>query len=261
MFFVISQDLQIFPGLCPSYLFDVKPQPPLDVEPLSATAQDGQVVPIWRMKAARDQPRAVALVFHGNAENLGNFVEVQRWLRSQGITSYAVEYRGFNGRSSGWPSEQGFYLDAQAAMGIVKDTENVDRSQILILGSSIGTGTATYIAQREKVGTLVLLAPYVSITELVSEMPILGYLTPFLKYHFPTASYLEQLENTCVVAAHGKADATIPFHHTERLKERYRGDSEFIIISSEAAGHNNLLTILQHQVAAAIGDCLTQSGP
>ena len=256
-FFVAAQDFLIFPGLYSSYLFGRTNQAPSDVEPLTTTSEDGHTVPVWRMRAAENPRKAVALLFHGNAEHLQSFVHMQRWLRSLGITSYAAEYRGYNGRESGWPSESGFYLDGDAAFQLLQREEGVSPSQVLVLGSSIGTGTAAHVAQKHQVGTLVLLSPYSSLTELASELPLFGLLTPFLRYHFPTNDYVSRLTDTCVVLAHGKRDGTIPFHHSEQLKTAYRGTNRFTLIASDDAGHNDLMLRASREVATGVEACLS----
>ena len=257
-FFVVTQDFHIFPGLYSSLFFGYTSTPPKGVEALTTTAADGQRVNIWRMRVNRESQKAVALLFHGNAEHLDHFVQVQQWLKSIGITSYSVEYRGYNGRNSGWPSEDGFYSDAEAALKLLQHEESIDSHDVIILGSSIGTGTAAFIAQKYNTGTLVLLSPYSSLRDVVAETPFLGYLASFLKYNFPCSDYIRNLTHTCVVAAHGKIDSTIPFEHSERLRSIYHGDATFTLIESEDAGHNDLLAHAHEEISRAIQTCIEQ---
>lgn len=258
-FFVITQDFHIFPGLYSSLIFGRTSTPSQEIEALTTRADDGQSVSVWRMQAKTGDPRVVALIFHGNAEYLDSFVTVQSWLRSLNITSYSVEYRGYNGRDSGWPSENGFYLDGEAALKLLLQTEAIEPQQVLVLGSSIGTGPAAYIAQKYQTGTLVLLSPYSTLVELVAENPLLGYLTPFLKYRFPNSEYIRNLNKTCVVVAHGEKDFTIPLQHSVQLKNLYRGSSTFTLLTSASAGHNGLLAQVHAQLALAIQACLTRT--
>jgi uncharacterized protein len=253
-FFVITQDFHIFPGLYRSMLLNYRNTPPRGIEVFTAVAKDGHAVEVWRLRA-EGAPKRAALLFHGNAEHLTRFVQVQRWLASLGITTYSVEYRGYGGRASGWPSENGFYLDADAAAELLQKEEAIDPKEMIIFGSSIGTGTAAYAAQKYNAGTLVLLSPYSSLTELVQEVPFFGGLARFVKYRFPTGEYLKNLDDTCVVAAHGKKDSTIPFHHSERLKESYGGNSTFTLIESEEAGHNDLLVQTLDRIAREMEAC------
>lgn len=259
LFFVVTQDFHIFPGLYTSLLFGAGVAPP-GVEVLRTVAADGKAVTVWRVKADKPSNLPPALLFHGNAENLAQFMHMQTWLKSLGVTSYAVEYRGYGGWASGWPSEGGFYSDAEAAFKLLKQQEGKESKDIMVLGSSIGTGTAAYVAQKYNVGTLVLLSPYSSLSDVVSETPFFGYLARFLKYRFPTIEYIRNLSDTCVIAAHGRQDGTIPFHHSEILKDSYRGKRTFSLIASDQAGHNDILRYTRDQVAASIVRCLKQGG-
>jgi hypothetical protein len=254
-FFVAIQDFLVFPGLYSSLVFGGS-APVAGVDVLQAVAADGTNVTVWRVRSDEKTELPPALVFHGNAENLGRFLQMQKWLASLGITSYAVEYRGYAGLSSGWPSEEGFYLDGEAAFKLLQAEEHVEANKVIVLGSSIGTGTAAYVAERYKAGTLVLLSPYSSLTEVASETPFLGYLVRFLKYRFPTSDLIKRMSDTCVVAAHGKQDSTIPFHHSEALKGSYAGTKQFTLIASEQAGHNDVMRYLHQEVANAIVRCV-----
>lgn len=255
-FFVATQDFQVFPGVLASIL-GRPPAAPKDVEEILLTTKDAQHIVMWRAKVKDSKRNQVALLFHGNAETLENFVQIQRWFRSLGFTSYAVEYRGY-GRSSGWPSERGIYLDAQAAIEEVIQREHVSTNDIIVLGNSIGSGPAAFVANEYKVGTLVLIAPYTSLNDVVREMPFFGYLSPFLWTSFPTKRFVQGLSNTCVVAAHGKHDSTIPYHHSLELKNSYQGSRGYALLSSEGAGHNDIFGSEHQEIARAIDNCLKE---
>jgi alpha-beta hydrolase superfamily lysophospholipase len=251
---VLTQDLQIFPGLVRSLSSDSPAIPPIGIDPLTTAARDGTPVTVWRLRATGQTKRA-ALLFHGNGDNLTTFLPVQEWLAANGITSYSVEFRGFNGRGSGWPSESGLYDDAEAAFDLMLREEGITAAEALVLGRSIGTGIAAHVAATFQPKALILLSPYSQLTDLVSEMPVMGYLTPFLWYHFPTVDNIRKLKDTCVVAAHGKRDTIIPFMHSTRLREVYRGLGGFTLLDSEEAGHNDLLVHIRSRIPPTLAAC------
>ena len=80
--------------------------------------------------------------FHGNAGNIG-----QRLIQAIYFYNYCecnvllVEYRGF-GLSEGAPSENGFYLDAEAALDYIFSRNDVDKNKIMLFGQSIGGAVA-----------------------------------------------------------------------------------------------------------------------
>lgn len=96
--------------------------------------------------------------FHGNAGNIGgrlqntygiyhnlqcNILLVGEWNRLQCLWpifycfSLVLEYRGY-GLSSGSPSEKGIYIDARAAIDYLFTRHDVDHSQIVLFGRSLG---------------------------------------------------------------------------------------------------------------------------
>lgn len=184
LFFVLTQELQIFPGLLHSLTLQGDALPPEGVDALTAISKDGSPVTVWRMRGVGGTKR-VALIFHGNADRLPSFVRVQQWLAESGITSYSVEYRGYRGLDSGWPSEHGLYEDGAAAFELMRREEGIDSDEAIVLGSSIGTGIASHVAATFHPKALVLLSPYTSLNDLVREMPLFGYLSPFFGIAFP----------------------------------------------------------------------------
>lgn len=254
-FLVLTQDFQVFPLLVTRISGRVIGPPPKDIEALRPISEDGSSVLVWRLRAPGGRPR-VALLFHGNGESVASFQGVQRWLASQGITSYSMEFRGYNGSASGWPSERGLYDDARAAFELMLREEGIEAKDAMVLGSSLGTGIASHIAARYEPGTLVLFSPYTSLPDVVASRGFIGYLAPFLWYEFPSLRNIASLRTTCVVSAHGRRDTIIPFQHSERLKAGYTGSGTFTLLESPQAGHNDIIGAVQHLIPGALQECL-----
>jgi len=249
-FFVLTQDFQIFPGV------GISPTtPPEDVTEFTVTTSDGEKITAWRVTAAAPAQPKVALLFHGNAQSLTSFVNVQRWFAQHGFTNYAVSYRGY-GKSTGFPSEEGIYRDGEAVMELLLTNERLMPNDVVVFGNSIGTGPAAYIAARFNTNSLILIAPYADLPTLVSELPFFWVLSPFLRYHFPVREYVGQLVDTCVIAAHGERDTTIPFHHATTVRAAYSGSKTFSLIAARHAGHNDILSHTHAEVMQKLRTCL-----
>lgn len=257
LFFVLTQELQIFPGLLHALTVQGDAPLPQGVDALTTTSKDGTSVAVWRMRGVGTTKR-VALLFHGNADRLHSFIRVQRWLAESGITSYSVEYRGYRGLRSGWPSERGLYEDGEAAFELMRREEGIASDEAIVLGSSIGTGIASHVAATFHPKALVLLSPYTSLKDLVREMPFFGYLSPFLWYRFPTLENIGALRQSCVIAAHGHRDTVISFQHSLRLRGAYQGASTFTLLESADAGHNDILLYTKDQIPTALSECFSR---
>jgi pimeloyl-ACP methyl ester carboxylesterase len=111
-------------------------------------------VKVWTLNPGR---REAVLYFGGNAENVADNIDDFRSIFA-GRTVYLVNYRGYGG-SSGTPSEEGLYSDALLAY----DYFAKKHTDVSVMGRSVGTGVATYVASRRTVKKLVLVTPFDSL--------------------------------------------------------------------------------------------------
>src|SRR5215510_6781205 len=81
--------------------------------PLLIRTSDDQQIAAWQLEP--DRPKADIVYFHGNGGNLSLWMPVFAALHELGYRVLAIDYRGY-GRSSGTPSEEGIYRDAEAAV-------------------------------------------------------------------------------------------------------------------------------------------------
>ena len=89
--------------------------------------------------------------------------------------------------------------------------------QIIVFGRSIGTGPASYLAEKYKPRAAVLLSPYISIREVAKEK--VGWLlSNVVAEHF---NIKDMMKNTLcpVLFIHGEDDSMIPPKHSQNLYE------------------------------------------
>jgi pimeloyl-ACP methyl ester carboxylesterase len=250
---VLTQPFQVFPGVL-AHWGGPRPEPPPWAEQSFIVTADGKSLEAWRVTPSERHFRQVAIVFHGNGDVLARAVRYQAWLREQGFLSYGFDYRGY-GNSSGFPSEGGLYLDAEAVYQHVITREGLRPQDIMAFGISLGSGPAAYIASRHPIGTLALLSPYTSIPNVVRGMGLVGILAPFVWYSFPVENFIKELRDTCVVLAHGKRDTVIPWTHSQILQTKYVGASRVALLANDEGGHNDVLDRDGQRLAHALSDC------
>ncbi|PYK59417.1 MAG: alpha/beta hydrolase [Verrucomicrobia bacterium] len=176
---------------------------------------DGLKLNGWFFPADKDSSRQhlVYLLCHGNAGNISHRLEHVAALLETGASVFIFDYRGY-GRSEGRPSEEGTYLDGQAAHQWVRQ-RGFAAANIIVLGESLGGGIASELALREPSGGLILQSTYTSVTDLGAELfpwlPVrwLG----IIKYD--THSKLPRIK-VPVLVMHSRADGLIGFHHAEK---------------------------------------------
>ena len=162
-----------------------------------------------------DQPddRGVVLYFHGNVGDNNRGRYQLRNVLDLPYDVVSVDYRGF-GKSTGAPaSDQQLLGDVQAVYDRVRAVYPED--QIHLLGYSLGTGLAAYLAAENSPAHLTLVAPYTSLDDMKDE--VFWWLPDgLLKYHLDTESRIADID--CPIDIyHGTADRLIPFRMAETL--------------------------------------------
>ena len=123
----------------------------LPFESVFISAQDNVKINVVFIK---QQPEnvfctAINLIYlHGNAGNIGHRLNnIHEIYNKIGCNILVVEYRGY-GRSQGYPSEKGLYLDAQAALSYLLHHPGIDHHKIFLFGRSLGAAVAIELAHR-----------------------------------------------------------------------------------------------------------------
>lgn len=184
-------------------------------EDIYFTTSDGKKLNGWFFPADTNAPHSqlAVLVCHGNGGNISHRLDLSRVLLGCGLNVFVFDYRGY-GKSEGRPSEEGTYLDAQAAYEWLRQ-KGFSGSNVLSYGESLGGGVASELAVRERVGGLILQSTFTSIPDVGAE------LFPWLPVrwlagiHYNTLSKLPRL-HVPVLILHSRSDEMIGFVHSQR---------------------------------------------
>jgi hypothetical protein len=125
--------------------------------PAIAIPEDGSTLRGWLVNPGH--PSAV-IYFGGKGERVERDVDFFRQTLPE-CSVYLVPYRGY-GPNAGKPTEVGLYADALAEYAFV----HARHAHVSVIGRSLGTGVATYVASRRNVDKLVLVTPYDSILNI-----------------------------------------------------------------------------------------------
>jgi hypothetical protein len=154
---------------------------------------------------------------HGNATDCEHVQAKCRALAGQlGVNVVSWEYPGYGCRAGETPTAERMRQDAVAVYDHLVDHLGLLPQHILVLGHSIGSGPAVYLAaSRPSLGGLILISPYTSIAAIVAHK--LGWPWAYvLPPIFDNARHAAQV--SCpVLLLHGGADTLIPSHHSETL--------------------------------------------
>lgn len=205
------------------------PQPrTLETTTIALPIKEARVLVSTRPK---DGPHAL-IYFGGNAEDASIFMpSLSAAFPDSAI--YLLHYRGYGG-SSGKPSERALFADALMLFDEVRHTH----AHVEILGRSLGSGIAVYVASQRPVARLVLVTPYDSVEELASRQFPFVPVKWILLDKFESWRYAPRVTAPTLILA-AEQDTIIPRANTELLRTRFRiGIVSFKAIPD--TGHNTI---------------------
>lgn len=228
--YVLQRDLMYFPT-------QNNPQPEqvglsgVTVERLPT--EDGEMLIVWHAPAVQGAP--TVLFAHGNGGEIADRANRFRAYQAAGFGVIFVSWRGYGG-STGSPSEQGLLIDARTAYQWLVSND-VDPSQIVIVGESLGTGAAVRLAAEYPVGALILGAPY----SATSDVAALQY--PWLPVRALMKDQFRSIDHIAAVTAptlvmHGTEDVVIPYDLGRKLFDEIEAPKTFE--TYEGQGHEML---------------------
>jgi len=206
----------------------------LEFEDVYFLSSDGIKLNGWYIPTS--ESRTTVLFCHGNAGNIGHRVEIIDMLCKLGLDIFIYDYRGY-GRSQGSPSEEGLYLDAQAACKYLIDKRNLNEGSIVVYGKSIGANVAIELCSKVRPAALISDSAFTSALEMGKK------LFPFLPIKwFITVKYdaLSKIKDITIpkLIIHSKDDEIIPFQHGRKLFEAALEPKEFYRMQG---GHNEAI--------------------
>lgn len=178
-----------------------------------------------------DSSKGLIFYLHGNAGSLDGWGDVAKTYTDLGYDVFIPDYRGY-GKSSGTiSSQQQFYEDVQLAYREMK--QRYDERDIVVLGYSIGTGTAARTAASNHPRLLLLQAPYYSLTDMMHHR--FPFIPAFiLKYTFETNKFMQACTMP-VVIFHGDQDEVIYYNSSVKLQQLFKKGDTLITLAGQ--GH------------------------
>jgi uncharacterized protein len=197
---------------------------------VTLSMHDGTRLRGWWLRPNRATPNAApALVYFG-----GRSEEVS-WISGRlgalhGVHSLFVNYRGYGG-SQGRPSERALLADALALYDWISSQSAVDARRVGLIGRSLGSGIAAYVASERPAAAVVLITPYDSIVEIARRRFPHCATQLLLKHRFDALRFAQRACAPALVLL-AECDTVIPTHHALHLIEAWRGKKEVLVIQN-----------------------------
>jgi fermentation-respiration switch protein FrsA (DUF1100 family) len=212
-----------------------------DAEEIVLPTADGHRLHGWFVRNGDGKADAPALIyFGGNAEEVSGFALEANEL--PGVSFALFNYRGY-GRSEGDPSEQALFSDSLAIYDAVAARHGVDRNRIVVMGRSLGSGVATYLASQRQVAAVVLVTPYDSVAAIARAQYPFVLVDVLLRHPFDSLSRAKTIDVPMLALIAG-TDSVVPPAHARTLAKAWRGPVTSVVF--ERAGHNNISSDMRY---------------
>jgi fermentation-respiration switch protein FrsA (DUF1100 family) len=139
-------------------------------------------------------------------------------LHRTGANLMLVDYRGYGSSTPIRPNEKTINEDAQAAFDYLLRERKTPCDKVFVLGRSIGSGPATYLAaNNRRLGGLILESPFSSIDDAAAGFWYLRVypVALMLRTHFDNVTKIESV-GTPVLIVSGTADMLTPTWMAEK---------------------------------------------
>ena len=187
----------------------------------------------WLIPAST--PTYLLLFCHGNAGNISHRLDNIRLLHQKGINVFIFDYRGY-GRSEGRISEQGFYLDSEAAHQEARKWTEQYEAKLVIFGRSLGGIAATHLGATRACNGIILESTFTNMGAMARAHYPLPFTERLLKHRLNAVGEIAQIRAP-ILFFHGDKDRIVPIQLGRTLYEAAPNPKEFVTLTG--AGHND----------------------
>lgn len=228
-FFYLEQKSLFYPY---KFIHELPKRLGIAYEEVNFKTTDNEIINGWFIPAK--DAKITILYCHGNAGNISHRLHRIEFFHNMGVNFFLFDYRGY-GKSSGRPSEQGLYKDAQAAYDYLASRSDVDKNKIVVCGKSLGGAVAIDLSLKRKPKALILESSFVSTVLQAKQMYPFLPIDILITQKFDTLSRIKKLTVPKIIL-HGNKDRVIPFNQGEIL---FKQASEPKVFVSFNGGHND----------------------
>ena len=221
---------------------------------------NGKLLDGW-LKYNTKNPQAPLLIFFGgNMQNSSNtcinFLNSNTYQYFENYNVLMVDYPGY-GLSDGKPSDKTMFSSALKVYDYACNLDCVDKDNIVVLGYSIGTGVATYVASQRNVNGLILIAPYDRALSLYNDTFNIFYgpLKLLARYKFDSISYAQNVSVSPLIIT-SYDDEVIDYKLSLNLAKYFNDVDETLVLNSNVK-HNDYF--LQEDVLRRVYEYLQKN--
>ena len=146
-------------------------------------------------------------------------------------------YRGY-GKSEGKPSQSKLFMDAMHIYDDLIVRYDYRPENIILMGYSLGTGVASFLASQRQVREILLMAPYDSVLEVMKKRYPFSGIGWILKQKFPSVDFVPHIDVPIHIYA-SSDDRVVNIKHAKMLKNHVNNLAGFY--EYDNISHNDIL--------------------
>jgi len=204
----------------------------LDFENVSFKTKDDVQLSGWYVPVENE--KGTILFCHGNAGNISHRLDTIALFHRLGYGVFIFDYRGY-GRSDGRPTEQGTYLDAEAAWNYLVRQKGIKPSRIVLFGRSLGGAVAVWLAAGRNPRGCILESTFSSVPDMAAALYPIFPARYICRFRYDSLSIINKISCPLYII-HSPDDEIIPYDHSRRLFTAAKTKKEFLQIRGN---HNN----------------------
>lgn len=250
--FVYQSRLLYYPNIPSRAVVATPIRAGLAYESVEIVTNDGIRLHGWYLPTDREA-RGVLLFFHGNAGNISHRLDSLKIFFVLGLDVLIFDYRGY-GQSEGKVSEQGTYLDAEAAWRYLTEGLRVPADEIVLFGRSLGAAIAAHLATKRNPRALIMESSFTSAPDLAGQYYRIFPVHWLARFRYAAKEYLGSVRCP-VLIVHSLDDEIIPIQHGRALFAAANEPKEFLEIRG---GHNEGFLASERSYIDGLDKFLTQ---
>lgn len=179
--------------------------------------------------------KGAIIYYHGNRGSIRFGTHQIRTMKHLGLDILIPDYRSYGKTEGEIKSQKQLLNDASKAYAYLKQHYQEDKSYVV--GYSLGTSMASYVASINQPAHLFLVAPFTSLTAIKNKYAwfIPGFL---LKYKLPVIKFVKNVP--CDISIiHGTNDKVVDYDFSTKIKDKYPDKTTLYTV--EGQGHRRII--------------------
>ncbi len=194
----------------------------------------------WFINREISPEHPLIIYYGGNAEEVSNnLFDLEKYEKESLLF---MNYRGY-GKSTGSPSQASLFSDALFIFDYFSDTYSIPSTNIILMGRSLGSAVATYVAKLRHIKAVILISPFDSLVNIAQEHYPIFPVKLLLKHPFESVQIAQEITVPMITVIAGQ-DRIISNERSVTLVEHWGGECNYVTIKD--AGHNTISNYPQY---------------